>query len=90
MLQLTKLETDQNCKKWFLPSLSLSLTLEPVWGYLKRRVYDRYPRNLDELWEICQEEWYKMDLQYLRKLCYDNFQKRLLAVVKAKGEATRY
>jgi transposase len=65
--------------------------IEHVWKMLKTRVNERMvrPRDLDELWRVLQEEWGKMDLNFINKLvkrmpdCVD-------AVYNAKGGPTKY
>ena len=64
--------------------------LEPVWGYLKNKVHAHNPKNKDELWEWVKFEWARIPTSYVRKLCYDDYYKRLEAVIAAKGGVTKY
>ena len=66
------------------------LLSEPVWGYLKKKIHERKPKNKDELWQYAQEEWKKIPTDYIRKLCYDNYKNRVKAVIESKGEVTKY
>ena len=31
--------------------------IENVWSLLKKRVFQRHPKNIEELWAFCQEEF---------------------------------
>ena len=61
--------------------------IEHLWKELKIAVKKREPRNLSELWQFCQEEWPKL------KWCpalVDGYQRRIEAVIAAKGQMTKY
>ena len=74
------------------PSNSPNLNpIEHVWNYLDTRVHSRKqkPQNSDHLWEILQEEWAKIDLEYIGKL-YHSMRNRLDAVLSQNGGNTEY
>jgi hypothetical protein len=65
--------------------------IEHAWDHVDRQIRARYPRpaNIEELWEALQEEWAKLDVEYIRKL-YESMPRRVAAVVEAKGGHTKY
>ena len=65
--------------------------IEHVWAYLKYQIRQRptLPRNKKESWEVLQEEWYGLDIEYIRKL-YDSIPRRFEALEEVKGGWTRY
>lgn len=65
--------------------------IENCWDYVDRMVRNRnpLPKNLDELWDALQEEWYHIDQAYIDKL-YDSMPNRVRDCLKAKGQSTRY
>ncbi|KAF9478264.1 hypothetical protein BDN70DRAFT_809090 [Pholiota conissans] len=65
--------------------------IEHTWEFLDHRIcaHNPRPRNLDKLWLVLQEEWLKLDLDYIHKL-YNSIPARVLALHKAKGHYTRY
>lgn len=65
--------------------------IEHVWDYLDNCVHSRPhpPHNLDELWKVLEEEWYKIPKEYIDKL-YKSLPKRVKAVIEAKGGNTAY
>lgn len=74
------------------PSCSPDLKIiENVWDHLERRIrkYHGKPGNNRELWNILQEEWYKIDNSYILKL-YESIPRRIEAVLKSKGAQTKY
>lgn len=91
--------TSKSTKKWFedhdikvlkWPSQSPDLNpIENLWQELKRMVHKRNPTNLDELEIICQEEWGKIAKDCCKRLI-TGYNKRLKAVIAAKGGATKY
>jgi transposase len=65
--------------------------MEHVWHILKSKVNERknVPKNVDELWEILQEEWAKIDIEMVNKII-NTMPDRAEAVHRAKGGHTRY
>jgi hypothetical protein len=65
--------------------------IEHVWEYLDRRVRTRspLPRSKEEMWAALQEEWGKIEPEYIEKL-YQSIPARVAALIEAKGGYTRY
>ena len=70
------------------PDISI---IENLWDYLDCRIRARcpLPKSEEDLWVALQEEWYKIDLDYIAKL-YDSLPSRIASVELAKGGNTRY
>jgi hypothetical protein len=47
------------------------------------------PTNKEQLWQALEEEWYNFPMESLQKL-YESMPRRITALVKAKGGATKY
>ncbi len=45
--------------------------------------------NSDQLWDFIEKEWYAIPKEYIKKL-YFSMCSRIKAVIKAKGQATKY
>ena len=72
------------------PSQSPDLNpIENLWRELKLRIQKRDPRNLDQLKEICKEEWAKIAISICNNLV-KKYSKRLEEVLAAKGHITKY
>ena len=65
--------------------------IEHVWRQLKVQVNKRSarPKNLQELWSILQEEWGKIDPNFINTLV-QSMPHRVQAVIEAKGGSTKY
>ena len=61
------------------------------WKTSKTRINNRpvIPKSLDEMWVALQEEWGKIDMEFINKLV-DGMPDRAQAVHKAKGSSTKY
>ena len=70
---------------------SQSLDFNPIenWRFLKFQIRKRALANINNLKTICQEEWYKIPINYCKKLI-KNFRKRLMAVEVNKEYSTKY
>ena len=72
------------------PSQSPDLNpIENLWVELKRRVHSRHPKNIDELEQICKEEWQNISSD----VCFNlikNYKKRLASVIKQKSHSIDY
>jgi hypothetical protein len=70
------------------PDISI---IENLWEHLDRRIRARnpLPHSENDLWIALQEEWYKIDVSFIRKL-YESLPRRISAVYLANGGTTRY
>ena len=66
-------------------------SIENCWDHINRMVRSRnpLPKNLDQLWDALQDEWYHIDQAYIDKL-YDSMPHRVCDLLKAKGQSTHY
>lgn len=72
------------------PSQSPDINIiEPLWKILKDNVNKSCPKTLDELWNLCLREWNQIDTSIIKKL-YQFIPRRLSAVIKSKGQNTKY
>ncbi|KAK3513120.1 hypothetical protein QTP70_001693 [Hemibagrus guttatus] len=72
------------------PSQSPGLNpIEMLWRDLKKVVHARKPSNVAELQQFCKDEWAKIPPQRCNRLIA-SYEKRLIAVVAAKGGPTSY
>ena len=74
------------------PSSSPDLnSIENLWHILRSNIHKRkvQPRTSKALIEALQEEWGKIDMEIVRKLCL-SMPRRLQAVIDAKGGSTKY
>ena len=65
--------------------------IEHLWGYLKRRLaeYEHPPKGILELWERIQVVWEGIPVEECQKLI-ESMPRRIEAVLKAKGNYTKY
>ncbi len=63
--------------------------IEHVWAYIKLKLRDFIPKNLDDLKRKILEIWYAIPLDYIQKLI-DGMLKRSCAVFEAKGDNSKY
>jgi hypothetical protein len=75
---------------WPTQSPDLNITA-PLWSVLETGVMNRLqpPASLKQLKHALQEEWYKIPLETVQKL-YESIQRRIAAVLKAKGGPLPY
>jgi len=86
----TYLEKNKICCICDWPPQSPDLNvIENMWSVLKNNVSKRFPSSIDELWNFTKEEWYKIDVGYIKNL-YASIPKRLDAVIKMKGQHSKY
>lgn len=73
------------------PSFPDMNLIEHAWDVLDRQLRARptLPSNLDELWEILQEEWQKLDMSLVRRL-YHSMPHHTAVLWKANGSYTKY
>ena len=71
------------------PSNSPALSpIETVWSIVKRRI-GRMPNKKADLWRQAQHIWYSIKREDLKAL-YSSMPDRIQAVIKAKGDVTKY
>lgn len=65
--------------------------IEHVWARLKHNVHERLPvaSSREELWGVVQEEWEKLDKEFLENL-YQSMPRRVAALYAARGSYTKY
>ena len=90
---LTRAWFDRNAIQlldWAPSSPDVSI-IEHVWEEIDRAIRrrERRPTTLDQLWQAIQEEWAKLDVNYIRTL-YDSMPRRVAALKKAKGGYIKY
>lgn len=78
----------QRLLPWPANSPDLS-PIENLWRFLKRKVVARRPTTTEMLRRILQEEWVKVPVEEVRKLV-ESMPRRVAAVIKLKGDATKW
>ncbi|GJP58008.1 hypothetical protein CLOP_g19920 [Closterium sp. NIES-67] len=65
--------------------------IEHLWAHLKRELvkHETPPTGMVDLWEREQEEWEKIPSEVCSNLI-DSMPRRVKAVIRAKGQWTRY
>ena len=63
--------------------------IENVWSLLKKRVFQRHPKNIEELWAFCQEEFERKALEYIQNL-YSSIPDRLNKFVQCNGKNIKF
>jgi DDE superfamily endonuclease/Transposase len=91
--------TARMTKTWFedngvplLPWPSQSPDLNPIenlWSILDNNLKDRRPQNEEQLFQDLKDGWERLPLDLLQRLA-DSMPRRIEAVIKAKGFATKY
>ena len=61
--------------------------IKNVWSLLKKRVFQRHPKNIEELWAFRQEEFERIPLEYIQNL-YNSIPDRLNKIVQCNGKKT--
>lgn len=87
-----KWKVDNNIKSLPWPAQSPDLNpIENLWDELDRQVrkHRPLPKNQDDLWNILQEEWLKLDENIYKNLI-DSMPHRIAAVITNKGNPTKY
>jgi transposase len=87
-----KWKDDNNIRSLPWPAQSPDLNpIENLWDELERKVrkHNPLPKNKDNLWEILQEEWSKLDEDIYKNLV-DSMPRRIAAVIDNKGNPTKY
>ena len=81
-------DNDVAVMDWPAQSPDLS-PIENLWEILFRKVQNKQPSNLDELWQILCTAWYSITEEELCRLV-DSVPRRLRAVRTQKGFSTKY
>ena len=63
--------------------------IEELWNDLKRRVYGRHPRTMEQLEQFITEEWAATDLNFITRICR-NMPHRLQQVISNEGHKIPY
>lgn len=65
--------------------------IENLWDELDRKVrkHKPLPKNQDDLWQILQNEWLKLDESIYKNLV-NSMSRRIAAVIENKGNPTKY
>lgn len=63
--------------------------IEELWNDLKRRVYARHPKSMEQLEQLITEEWAATDLAFIRRICR-RMPHRLQAVIANNGHKIPY
>uniref|UniRef100_A0AAZ3QDH4 Tc1-like transposase DDE domain-containing protein n=1 Tax=Oncorhynchus tshawytscha TaxID=74940 RepID=A0AAZ3QDH4_ONCTS len=74
--------------EWISQSPDLN-PIENLWAELKKHVRARRPTNLNQLHQLCQEEWAKIHPTYCGKHV-EGYLKRLTQVKQFKGNTTKF
>ena len=93
--------TSKLAKKWFIDNSILVLPwpaqspdlnpIEHLWHHLKIKLssYEKRATSISELWDRCDKEWNEFTADICHKY-YESMPARVQAVLKAKGDYTRY
>ena len=63
--------------------------IENVWSQLKKRVFQRHPKNIEELWAFCQEEFERIPFEFIQNL-YNSTPDRLNKIVQCNGKNIKF
>ena len=75
-------------ENWPLNSPDINI-IEKVWSLLKKRVFQRYSKNIEELWVFCQEEFERSPLEYIQNI-YSSNPDRLNEIVQCNGKNIKF
>ena len=87
-----KWKNNNNIKSLPWPAQSSDLNpIENLWDELERQVrkHNSLPKNQNNLWEILQEEWLKLDEDIYKNLV-NSMLRCIAAVIANKGNPTKY
>ena len=71
------------------PSSPVINIIEIVWSLLKKRVFQRHPKNIEKLWAFCQEKFEIISLEYIQNL-YSSIADRLNKIVQCNGKNIKF
>jgi transposase len=63
--------------------------IEHLWGIMKRRIQGMRFHDKNELWQKLESIWHSFSLVFVRSYV-DSMPRRIKAVIKARGGATKY
>ena len=63
--------------------------IENIRSLLKKRVFQRHPKNMEELWAFCQEEFERIPLEYIQNL-YRSIPDGLNKIVQCNGKNIKF
>ena len=75
-------------EKW-PPNSPDNNVIENVWSLLKKRVFQKPSKNIEELWAFCQEEFERIPLEYIQNL-YSSIPDRLNKIVQCNGKNIKF
>ena len=87
-----KWKEDNNITSLPWPAQSPDLNpIENLWNELDKKVrsHKPLPKNKEELWQILQKEWVKLEKDMYKNLV-DSMPRRIAAVIENKGYPTKY
>ena len=75
-------------KNWPPNSPDINI-IENVWSMLKKRVFQRHPKNIEELGAFCHEEFERRPLEYIQNL-HSSIPDRLNKIVQCNGKNIKF
>ena len=60
-----------------------------MWALLKRNVNKENCNTVDELWDVIVDEWEQIPISFINSL-YESIPRRLKALIKNRGEHSKY
>ena len=63
--------------------------IENVRSVLKKRIFQRHPKDIEELWAFCQEEFERIPLKYIQNW-YSSIPGRLYKIVQCNGKNIKF
>ena len=75
-----------HCRPGDSPDMS---PIEHIWDYIDRQIVGVNFKNIEELLERIRVEWNSIPIDFIEKLV-ESMPRRIKALIKAKGGATRY
>ena len=87
---VTKFLEDNNIRvlEWLGNSPDLN-PIENAWNFLKNKIQEKRPNNINDLQQELKKLWVTLDSTYFASLA-DSMPKRLQMVINSKGEMTKY
>jgi transposase len=90
-LQITVLKENWGLKSLNWPGNSPDLNpIENLWGIMKQKLRGKKACNIEELKKVICNVWENDVTQEMIDNLYESLPKRVLAVIKNKGDSTKY